>query len=55
MSIKKQVKKLKRQIKKLRSQISDLCSEQTELGAIGFYAADETYESEENKNSKESR
>jgi len=41
MTLKREFKKLKRQIKKLRKQVGELSNEQTEIGAIGFYADDE--------------
>ena len=44
MTLKRELKKLKRQIKKLRKQVGELSSEQTEIGAIGFYVDDEIYD-----------
>ena len=47
MTLKRELKKLKRQIKKLRKQVGELSSEQTEIGAIGFYVDDEIYDNEQ--------
>ncbi len=47
MTLKRELKKLKRQIKKLRKQVGELSGEQTEIGAIGFYADDEIYDNEQ--------
>lgn len=47
MTLKRELKKLKRQIKKLRRQVGELSNEQTEIGAIGFYADDEIYDNEQ--------
>lgn len=47
MTLKRELKKLKRQIKKLRKQVGELSGEQVEIGAIGFYADDETYDNEQ--------
>lgn len=60
MTLKRELKKLKRQIKKLRKQVGELSGEQTEIGAIGFYADDEIYDNEQQeakaqKAKKESR